>query len=52
MVAQYLTNVPFLCDFFETNVSIVVRLPGPLVVPINEVNMKPSLMMAGLVIWS
>ena len=49
MVAQYFTDVSFLRTFFQTDVSIVMCLPGPFVVPINEVQMKPRLMMAALI---
>ena len=56
VVAQQLTDVTFLNSisrarwpFFEANVPIVVSLMIPLLVPINEVQMKPRLVMAALI---
>ena len=49
MVAHDFTDVSFLRTFFQTDVSVVMCLPGPFVVPINEVQMKPRLMMAALI---
>ena len=57
MVAQYLANVTFgntisriRRTFCEANVPVVASLMVPLVTPVNEVQMKPRLMMAALVI--
>ena len=57
MVAQYLANVAFGSSisrtrrtFFEANVPVVGNLMVPLVTPVNEVQMKPRLMMAALII--
>ena len=53
MVAQYLANVRFgssisriRSTFCEANVPVVVSLMVPLITPVNEVQMKPRLMMA------
>ena len=57
MVAQYFADVAFWSSisrtrwtFLEANVSVVVNLMVPLVIPVNEVQMKPRLMMAALII--
>ena len=56
MVAQYLANVTFGSTisrirrtFCEANVPVVASLMVPLVTPVNEVQMKPRLMMAALI---
>ena len=49
MVAQEFTDVAFLRTFLQTDVPVVMCLLGPFNVPINEVQMKPSLMMAALI---
>ena len=57
MVAQYLTRIAFGSTIsrtrrtlFEANVPGVVSLMVPLVTPVNEVQMKPRLMMTALII--
>ena len=56
MVAQHIADMTFLRSisrarwpFLEANVPVVVSLMIPLIVPINEVQMKLRLMMAALV---
>ena len=49
VVAQYVTDVTFLRTFFQMAVSVVMCLSGPFVVPIDELKMKPRLMMAALI---
>ena len=57
MVAQQVTDVTFGSTisrirgtFLEANVPVVASLMVPLVTPVNEVQMKPRLMMAALII--
>ena len=56
MVAQNFADVTFLSSisitrwsFLEANVPVVVSLMIPFVIPIDEMEMKPRLMMAALV---
>ena len=56
MVAQYFVDVTFWSSisrtrwsFLEANVPVVVSLMVPLVVPLDEMQMKPRLMMAALI---
>ena len=56
MVAQYFADVTFWSSisrarwsFLEANVPVVVSLLVPLITPIDEMQMKPRLMMAALI---
>ena len=56
MVAQYFADVTFWnsisrarWSFREANVPVVVSLMVPLITPIDEMQMKPRLMMAALI---
>ena len=57
MVAQYFADVAFWSSIsrprwtlLEANVAVVASLMVPLVTPVNEVQMKPRLLMAALII--
>ena len=57
VVAQHLANVTFgntisriRRTFYEADIPVVASLVVPLVTPVNEVQMKPRLMMAALII--
>ena len=59
MVAQNFADVTFLSlfsrdrwAFLEANVPVVVSLMVPFVIPIDEMQMKPRLMVAALITWS
>ena len=59
VVAQHIADMTFLSSisrtrrpFFEANVPIIMGLMIPLVVPINEMQVKPCLMVATLIIGS
>ena len=56
MVAQYFVDVAFWSSisgarrpFLKANVPVVVSLMVPFVVPIDEMQMKPRVMMAALI---
>ena len=56
MVAQYFADVTFWSSisrarwpFLEANIPVVVSLMVPLVTPLDELQMKPRLMMAALI---
>ena len=56
MVAQYFADVTFWSSisrarwpFPEANIPVVVSLMVPLVTPLDELQMKPRLMMAALI---
>ena len=50
MDAQYFTDVSFFEEVFSNGCSFVMCLSGPFVFPIDEVLMKPRLMMASLIL--
>ena len=56
MVAQYFADVTFYSSlsrarwpFLEANVPVVVSLMVPLITPLDELQMKPRLMMTVLI---